>query len=153
MREWINRRFGIDINEETLNEIKNFTLLWNIFESEIFNNSFSINQLANVIRGKSLNFVEFHEIFAYFQSRYIENGVTNNRFGFLNFRPRDREVLVSDALLENNVSGNDKILAIGIIVYRFRNNLFHGMKDFRFLNNQIENFSQANRYLQIILDQ
>ena len=147
MLDWINFKFGTDLSGEALNEIKNFTLLWNIFENLIFQSNFSINQLEIEIRRRNLDFNDFHDIYEYFQNRYIVNGNINERFSNLNFRPNDREELVQNALIDINSANNVKIFAIGIIVYRFRNNLFHGVKDFHFLNGQIENFNNANRYL------
>lgn len=151
MLEWINSKFGTNITETTLIEIKDFTLLWNIFDNTLFMSEFSIDQLESTIQNRNFDFGQFRDIFLYFQNRYIEHNLINERFGNLNFRINDREQFVRIALLDNNISDNDKILAIGIIVYRFRNNLFHGVKDFRFLNNQRENFSHANRYLRILL--
>jgi hypothetical protein len=151
MLEWINRKFGTDITELALNEIKDFTLLWNIFDNTVFRSVFSIAKLEREIQRWNFDFNLFRDIFLYFQNRYIEHNITNERFVNLNFRQNDREELVRDALLDNNVTENEKILAIGIIVYRFRNNLFHGVKDFHFLNDQRENFAQANSYLRILL--
>lgn len=152
MITWLNNKFGTSYTEGDLEEIKNFTLLWNIYENLIFNNSFSIRQLNNEINNRNLNFQPFVEIFAYFQSRYSENGVINNRFQYLHFRNGDRETFVRNVLLNQIQDNNSKILAIGIIVYRFRNNLFHGLKEINRLHDQVENFTYANRYLRLLIN-
>ncbi|MFN8211184.1 MAG: hypothetical protein U0T33_09495 [Bacteroidales bacterium] len=152
MLQAINNKFGTNISEETLEEIKNFTLLWNIFDNTIFNTHFSIHNLNLEIDRINPPFNDYQEIFRYFQLRYVDNGAINERFRNLNFKQNDREPFVIRALLDNDLPNNDKILAVGIIIFRFRNNLFHGIKDFHFLNGQIENFRFANRYLQIFLD-
>ncbi len=152
MINWINNKYGLSLTNEDLSELKNFTLLWNIYENTIFNSSFSIPLLQNEILNRNLQMDNFSGVFIYFQDRYTSNGDTNGRFDHLNFRATDRRVLVRDCLLNANVSPLDKILSIGIIVYRFRNNLFHGLKDFMFIDEQQENFRQSNIYLQMFLD-
>ena len=152
MIEWINNKFGTDYSVEELDEIKNFTLLWNIFENTIFNNRFSINLLEQEIINRNPNFEYFSDCFNYYQDRYLVEGSIGNRFQFLNFRRNDREQFVRDVLLGNVTADNAKILTIGIIVYRLRNNLFHGLKDYRHFNGQVGNFSQANIFIQEFLE-
>lgn len=152
MINWINNKYGLNLTDEDLSELKNFTLLWNIYENTVFNNSFSIALLQQEILNRNLQIDDFNGVFTYFQDRYIVNGNTNERFDHLNFRPNDRMNLVSDCLLNVNGNSPDKILSMGIIVYRFRNNLFHGLKDFMFIAEQQDNFRHANSYLQTFLD-
>lgn len=152
MINWINNKFGLNLTDEDLSELKNFTLLWNIYENTIFNRSFSIARLQQEILNRDLQIGNFNEVFNYFQNRYTENGITNDRFNHLNFRPNDQMALVRDCLLNINMVPQDKILSIGIIVYRFRNNLFHGLKDFMVIAEQHDNFRNANSYLKTFLD-
>ncbi|MDO9511345.1 MAG: hypothetical protein Q7J34_06280 [Bacteroidales bacterium] len=152
MIEWINNKFGTDYSAEELNEIKDFTLLWNIFENTIFNAEFSINILEQEIANRNPNIENFQICFDYFQNRYVNNNQIGNRFQFLNFRRNDREQFVRDVLLGSITTDDEKILAIGIIIYRLRNNLFHGIKDYRYLNGQVENFSHANIFIQKFLE-
>jgi len=147
MITWLNSKFGTTYTEEDRSEIKNFTLLWSIYENLIFNNSFSIEQLEDKINNRNIQFSDYADIFTYFQVRYTDNGTLNDRFYFLYFRPNDRESFVRDVLLGQIGDDASKIIAIGIIIYRFRNNLFHGLKDIRQLHGQIENFYFANKYL------
>jgi hypothetical protein len=151
MIRWINNRFGTDYSEADLNEIKNFTLLWNIYENIIFNTHFTVNQLENEINSRNLDFQQFQSCFNYYQNRYVENNMINQRFSYLNFRQNDREQLVRDVLLGAINTDNDRIFSIGIIVYRLRNNLFHGVKDYRNLNGQADNFIYANIFIQQFL--
>lgn len=152
MIDWINTKYGTNLTDNDLTEIKNFTLLWNIFDNTIFNTAFSIGRLDQEITNRNLQFDPFNDVFTYFQNRYTENGQTNFRFNHLNFRLNDREALVRDVLTNVNNNDHDRVLAIGIIVYRFRNNLFHGHKDFMEIGQQTENFRNANLYLRIFLD-
>lgn len=152
MIDWINNKYGTNLTDNDLAEIKNFTLLWNIFDNTIFNTAFSIGLLDQEITNRNLQFAPFTNVLIYFQNRYTENGQTNFRFNHLNFRQNDREALVRAVLTNANNNDHDKILAIGIIVYRFRNNLFHGHKNFMEIGQQTENFLNANLFLRIFLD-
>ncbi|MBU2905110.1 hypothetical protein KO529_09970 [Arenibacter algicola] len=152
MIEWINNKFGTDYSVQELDEIKDFTLIWNIFENTIFNARFSINLLEQEIVNRNPNFEDFHECFNYYQNRYVVENSISNRFQYLNFRRNDREQFVKDVLLGHIIADNAKVLAIGIIVYRLRNNLFHGLKNYRNLNGQVENFSKANTFIQRFLE-
>lgn len=37
--EWINARFGIALDENSLAEIKDFSLIWNVFEDRVCSNN------------------------------------------------------------------------------------------------------------------
>ena len=87
----------------------------------------------------------------YFKNRYIVDGATNGRFEHLNFRNNDRKELVEDVLLGNNIEVSNIVLALTIIVFRYRNNLFHGLKEMQFIDQQKENFENANLILIAIL--
>lgn len=90
---------------------------------------------------------DFAEPLEYFKNRYVSNGITNGRFVRLNFRANERRKIVEGVLLEQNNSTQDIVLALSIIVYRYRNNLFHGLKKIRHIDKQRENFENANLVL------
>lgn len=150
--EWINNRFGVNLNDQDLSSIKDFSLIWNVFEDTVCSNNFSIATAETQILTRQLNLQEFQNTLDYFKNRYVENGSTNQRFGFLHFRPNDREDFVRQVLLGNITDTHQIVLAITIIVYRFRNNLFHGMKDIRVIDQQRDNFQHANSFLTTLLN-
>ncbi|MBC8644671.1 hypothetical protein [Flavobacterium lindanitolerans] len=152
MTQWLNNKYGTNFNEQQLEHIKNFSLMWNVFEGKICNTHFTITQFSQELANRNIDVNLFQKHFDYFKNRYTDNGAINNRFQFLYFRPNDRRTLVEDVLLGNNTNPNDIILAITIIVFRFRNNLFHGLKEFQNIDNQNENFEIANDFLSILID-
>jgi len=152
MTDWINQRFGTNFTEEDLLNVKNFALIWNVFESTTCANNFTINRIEQRIEERNIDIDIFAETIAYFKDRYVTNGTFNERFAHLNFRANDRQPLVEDVLLEFNTTPNDVILAIIIIVYRFRNNLFHGNKNIQEIDGQNENFLNANAFLSRLID-
>jgi hypothetical protein len=152
MINWINQRFGIHLDANDLESIKDFALIWNIFERFVCNNNFTIATVEQSISQKKLQIANFQEKFDYFKERYTENGQTNNRFNNLHFRGNDRENFVRQVLLANNNTVQDMVLTLSIIVHRFRNNLFHGIKDIQVIHEQRTNFEQANSFLKTLLD-
>jgi hypothetical protein len=151
--EWINNRFGVTLNEESLSEIKDFSLIWNVFEGRVCNNNFSIAEVQQRIVERKFIADSFASHLQYFKNRYINAGETNERFEFLYFRPNDRREFVRRVLLNELTDIGDVLLAIVIIIYRFRNNLFHGLKDIQVIDQQHTNFETANSFLMIFLDQ
>ena len=152
MTEWINNKFELDLSENDLVNVKNFSLIWNVYDNLVCQSEFSIARIEQEYSGKTFNADEIQPFFEYFKNRYIDNGSTNERFNYLRFRRNDREQFVRDVLLENITNTNSKVLAISIIIYRYRNNLFHGLKDFRFIDQQDVNFENANRFLMTIMN-
>ena len=151
MREWINNRFGTNFTENDLQSIKDFALIWNIFENVVCNNNCSVGILTERLLPVQFELNEFNDSLEYFKHRYITDGLLNGRFEYLNFRHNDRRELVEDVLLGNNNEISTIVLALSIIVYRFRNNLFHGLKEIRFIDQQQTNFENANLVLIAIL--
>ncbi len=151
MIEWINDRFGTNYTEVELTNIKDFALLWNIFENLVCGNNCNVNHLDQRLNPVEFDIADFQENFDYFKDRYTSNGTTNERFEHLNFRNGNRKDFVANVLLENDNVTPDIVLALTIIVYRYRNNLFHGLKDFMQIDQQEENFRNANQILKSIL--
>jgi hypothetical protein len=151
MREWINNRFGTDFTENDLLNIKDFSLIWNVFENVVCNNNCSVARLAERLHPIQFEIDEFTGSLEYFKDRYVTTGAVNGRFEYLNFRNKDRRKLVEDVLLGNNHEISSIVLALSIIVYRFRNNLFHGLKEIQFIDQQQTNFENANLVLKAIL--
>lgn len=153
MLQWINTRFGVNLQEEDITNIKDFSLIWNVFEGcGVFSANFSITKLESHIQNINFDLIEFQNQFTYFRDRYVTNGQTNNRFESLNFRRTDRKQFVADVLCDNLTTSRDIILALAIVVYRLRNNFFHGNKDIRVIDQQKENFINANSFLTTLLN-
>lgn len=149
---WINRRYHTHLNEANLAEVKNFALVWNIFEGRVCNYSFRISEIEQKLQNLAINIVDFLPYIAYFKDRYTHNNSMENCFDGLNFRNGDRRSFVEGVLLGENILAKDYLLAITIIVYRLRNNLFHGLKEMHSINGQRDNFDNANQFLMKLID-
>lgn len=151
--EWINARFGVAMNDPALAAVKDFSLVWNVFEDRVCENNFNIATVEQRIAERDFNTASFADYLQYFKNRYIHEVETNERFELLYFRSHDRREFVRQVLLGELTEIRDILLAIVIIVYRFRNNLFHGLKDIQVIDQQHTNFETANSFLMTFLDQ
>lgn len=149
--KWINNNFHSTSKDNDFNAIKDFLLLWSLFEDKVFHNNFIIDRAASLINEKNendLNVPEFNKVYIYFKQRYcINNVILFEIFENLHFRGNDRKAFVKQTLLAPNPSIQDKVLTSMIIIYRFRNNLFHGLKDMTNIKSQKNNFIHANKFL------
>ena len=152
MREWINQRFQTNFTEEDLSSVKDFALIWNVFEGNVCQTNFSIPAVRQRINARNMNAADFDKNLQYFRQRYLTNGVVNNRFPYLHFRTPNQATLVQNVLIGNNVNNNDIIVALILIVHRYRNNLFHGLKDMAQIDQHTENFDNANEVLRRFLN-
>jgi hypothetical protein len=94
-----------------------------------------------------LNEHSFGEAAAYFRNRYYGNGAFTYHYAQLKLRRNDEPILVAKFLKGESDQLWETAAATLIIVYRFRNNLFHGEKWAYDLHDQRANFLQANSVL------
>lgn len=152
MLQWINEKLNVNLNNEDLDSIKDFSLIWNVFESKVCKKNFSPDRVQEGINSKDYTLKNFSKELKYFQNRYITEGHANHRFAFLYFRNKKSEQFCKDVLLGNITELNEIILGLVLIVYRLRNNLFHGVKNMAVIDEQKDNFGMANQILSKILD-
>ena len=142
------------LESKTLESLGDFAMMWAIFEaseSDEQNNMLGqitlfSNRLAEQI---STDLVD--DEFVYWQDRYIKDGIPTSKFHRLRLSD-DRQInLLQTTLSSDEATLRDKLETCLLIVYRYRNNMFHGMKDVRKLNNQEQNFRIAIALLQKVL--
>ena len=132
-------------------------MMWNLFEGDVCANSASVREferLAAGVDGDSLPpdiTQALEECVAFWMFRYRTPDGFSDRFFGLNFRTNDKRDHVEEVLLGERAAINDKILALAVIVYRLRNNLFHGLKTLDMLNSQVSNLNTASKCLCTLL--
>ena len=132
-----------------------FTLLWTLFEAQALDNEGSVRKITSVVNEIEPQVIKeswFNEQLHYFMNRYIENGKTNYRFEHLHLRKNDNRELVELVLLGKTEDIVDQLIVCLTLVFRFRNNFFHGIKWAYGLQEQFENFEQAVRLLKTCLE-
>jgi hypothetical protein len=133
-----------------------FAFLWSLFEAQIMGNLARADRIreqvdrwaADGVLGADLYDAEL----AYFRTRYFANGTLTHHFPFLNLRPSDHPDLVQAVIEGTNDNPRDRVLSLLMIVWRLRNNLFHGAKWAYELRGQRDNFTHANGVLMRMLD-
>ncbi len=142
------------LSENARRSIKDFALLWSLFEANFCDTRWDRNIVQkNCDTLANENFAasnELDNIFSYFQKRYIAGGKTNKAFAALKLAKKDSS-LVESLLLKTSPTVSEKIIAVLTIIYRFRNNYFHGTKWAYSFDGQEENFRLSNEFLAIII--
>ena len=147
-----------DYSPEEREAISDFTLLWSLFESRLLNSSANAKAIMAAAQrwhdDGALTARPFAGTLAYFRNRYFEKGEPTFRFHHLHLRQNDMPDLVRDVLSGKPASIVDECTVVFIVIYRFRNNLFHGVKWAYAIKDQLENFGHSNaalkRALQVV---
>ncbi len=132
--------------------IRDFSLLWSLYEGTRLNTQGSVGAIVNFtaslhIANRLAMQPAFRAAVLHFRNRYYTEPGFNHAFDSLHFRARDRRPLV-ESVLSGMVDDDASILtALLIIVYRLRNNLFHGQKWAYGITNQLDNFRHASNIL------
>ena len=155
--EWINNYYDINLDEENLSPIYHFSLLWNMFESIACDNEASIQKIERTVEAAhhrmSLHQNDYEKPLNYFRSRYVTDGQTNDIFdGFSFNRNHAWKPRVANALINHDAETLELITVLLVIAYRYRNNLFHGVKDIPNIEGQKANFKNANKVLKQFLN-
>ena len=131
--------------------ITHFSFLWMLFEARVLKTRASAKAIIEASRqwAEDGRFTSetFGQELAYFRARYVADGAFTYHFGHLHLRRNDAPDLVKRVLKGDDVALEEVAAAVLIIVYRFRNNLFHGVKWSYELEGQLENFMHANMIL------
>ncbi len=136
--------------------ILDFTFLWSLFEAQLMGNFARADRIrAKVDEWRDADMLDADQYdgeLAYFRQRYFANGEFTHHFGHLHLRPADQPDIVRSVLDGRNNAPRDRLLTVLIIVWRFRNNLFHGEKWAYQLRGQLSNFTHANAVLMQLLE-
>jgi len=133
--------------------VRDFTLMWNLFERFACNRNFSEHAIRDKITTYNINSVLFTEHLEYFTERYVLNNRANYHFDSLfNGQTNASRELVHQVLSGTNLNSDDIVVACIIISYRFRNNLFHGNKEIRLIHHQRNNLNVAISVMALFLD-
>ncbi len=149
--EWLKKYFSQPkLDVKNIKPVLHFTLLWNLFEhitpqeiklpyNEILRSL--ANKYYKVISDKTLD-----KIYNYFKKRYVKDNEINTLFYKLLFKKKESEEC-QNILLSDNTNKEDKLTCVLLIIYRFRNNLFHGSKNPTTLNLYSGQFKIINKFL------
>ncbi|WP_406645697.1 hypothetical protein QEZ52_17165 [Aliisedimentitalea scapharcae] len=152
---WLgDRQYGYrDLNPQIKATLMYFSIVWSIFEFQALDNNASPESITSFVNEKvpaDYDFTAFEEAFAYYTQRYVEEGkIKGERFNALvggsqKMQPNKETVAgIRSALLGSISTPQGKLIGLLLVVYRLRNNAFHGVKWKRGVDDQHDNFEQA----------
>lgn len=137
---------------------KDFLILWSIFETKIRscfgnqNTQINIPMIKKYVENYLDENVLIHNpeidiIYSHFKKRYTND--TNKVEALFNFVTINQ--IFKDLHAKDDPTEKEKIIYMGIIIYRFRNNIFHGNKEYFNWNKYREEISYCNYIMYIIL--
>lgn len=136
--------------------LMNFVFLWTLFEAQVMENRAQINRLVGKVDEWNVSGIlhagDFDRSLEYFRKRYYRDGAFTDNFFGLNLRPTDHPQLVRDVLSRVNENPRDRVLVAIIVIWRYRNNLFHGGKWSYRMIGQRQNFLHASDALMKVLE-
>lgn len=154
--DWLKKyKLYGEFDPNRINSILLFSYFWSVFENEICNKSAQIRNVVMYI--ESLKDIDsktddMDRLWEYFKSRYVNGNVASEKFNDFVFNDDCIKSKVLEELIKDNSPLKNKMKTILRIVFRLRNNLFHGEKDISQLYEQNELFNNANEFLSILLD-
>jgi hypothetical protein len=156
-KEWIAASLisAERLKPEALQAVESFTLMWNVFEGLVCDNSATILRLeklsAEIVSRRRCK-PQLERIFTYFKNRYYNRTGFTAHFEGLLLRSADRKEFIKAVLQGKTPDYPSKVFAVLIILYKMRSNLFHGIKSLDMLNSQAVNLFAACRALAIIIE-
>ena len=150
--------FGV-LSDEVKQEISSFTWLWSSFEGKHCGTIAAERNLSNFAsRDLVSNMIATEHVVGawdHFKDRYLTGADAQNRLDHLMGNIPNRGQTIRQAIstgLGDNANDSEKSIALVLIVYRFRNNLFHGQKGRNGFVDQLGNFQHANTLLRLWIE-
>ena len=136
--------------------IFDFAFLWSLFEAEIMEANARVDHISAKVDAwaaeGALEADTYDTELGYFRDRYSTAGELTYHYPHLGLRKSDHPELVEAVIQGANNAPRDRVLALLIIVWRLRNNLFHGAKWAYQIKGQRGNFTHANAVLMRALE-
>lgn len=137
-----------DFEKEIVIEIGKFAILWNIFEKEKCKNDCNIDKLAQLVKEKETD--QFWKSLAKVLKErlgardcnvddYINSHLSQGRG-----MKKLEKIYVKEFI---DTDGERNLVGGLIAIYRIRNNMFHGLKDWTCLGGQLKLFEGINEFL------
>lgn len=150
----ISQRTGDSLSPESLQAVRDFTLLWMFYEGSAFGTHYDSGKMKELVERGELSLHDLNSHWDYFKRRYLSSPrIFSAQFDQLTISrqsAKDRARL-EQLLNEPTPTDEERTIAVLLIVFRLRNNLFHGIKRVGSLNEEREVLSRANQVLEDVL--
>lgn len=150
---WISRQAPgfAELSIEERDAIADFSMIWSFFEGTRLDGSGSmrtIRQFADELEQRdTIGRCETSTYLQYLKQRYVDNGQLNYHFQHLHIDRSGDPAEIRTTLLDGAAEERTKLIGCLGIVFRLRNNLFHGEKWQYELRDQRQNFTNATTFL------
>ena len=153
--EWLKKYFDKPhLNEQALKPVLHFSLLCNLFEHTYFTydkrlNPKRLRSLADISNNK-LSDEYLNTIFNFLKERYFPEKELTPRFTTLRLNTKGNPndyTFCQSTFTANDPTKCNKTKTVFLVMYRFRNNLFHGQKNPETLNIYEQPFKEINKFL------
>lgn len=138
------------LNHDEKMRISEFSLVWQLFESRLFDCSATIAKIRNSewINGREALIVKgANASVNHFRVRYVDGKQAAER---LNSLVGARGIKLREQItrgLSHEASAEEEVMACGAVCMRLRNNLFHGVKASKGFVGQYDNFNYAIQFM------
>jgi hypothetical protein len=132
--------------------IADFSILWSLFEGRQLGTQASPTALKRFAASKIASGFDLNAIadsHAYFSQRYLQRGNETLHFAHLHLNRTDQHNVLA-VLRGEDADPTNVLSAVLLIVYRLRNNLFHGVKWAYDIAGQRDNFLHASQVLMAV---
>lgn len=138
------------LNENTVLEIGKFTVLWNIFECTKCANNCSEQKLITI--GENCQTSEPWQYFAHIlQKRATTQNCDIDSYVRYRLSLGNGSQHLDKIIRFIDSDGTTELCGGLLAIFRIRNNMFHGLKEYKDLDNQIQLFDAMNRLLEHLL--
>lgn len=154
--EWLSRRLSIDkwlVSETVKNQVATiFLLVWPILETELFKGDMSHTQMKDVAKRvkENIKISEIEHIARHFYERY-QDFDKYYKLASNGTRRWDRVERLLNRAYED-IYKQSKIEFLIYVVYRYRNNIFHGLKSLKAWNDFSEEIMLCIEFMIILGD-
>jgi hypothetical protein len=144
-----------NLAEEERDAIVDFSFLWSLFEGKVMDGRCDVPRIRNYVQQLDqqdrLSTLDCEPYIEYLKNRYFRDGEVTGYYHGLHLERSGNPEEVLELLRNVEVSKVVKVIGSLIIIYRLRNNLFHGEKWQYDFEGQLDNFTQANNYLKTMM--
>lgn len=144
------------LGEDERKVIYDFSFLWSLFEGSVLNCHCNIRVIkklvSNLEQQNRLAGIDISPYVEYLQHRYYLGGSLTCHYHHLHVERSGNPAEVVEMLSSEDCSNSVKLIGCLVVVFRLRNNLFHGEKWRYRLQGQLDNFQQANEFLRNVMD-
>ncbi len=151
--EWLIEKIPefAELDDAQRNAVFDFSMLWSLFEGAKLSGHCNMHEIrefaCSVARHNAIDQRAISEYLPYLQQRYFNDGNWTNEFHHLHIERSGNPQEIRNVLSGLETSDETRLIACLGVIFRLRNNLFHGEKWRYQLRDQYDNFTNASAFL------